>query len=109
VQKRSFFNKIGTNEAILTIDSALYSENLPLSKPRSADRQNFVLGTQSAKNGKKGVSAMKFELSHPQSADRPNFVLGDMKRQKVLNGNLSIDNTFYPTGCVLMKNCKYQW
>jgi hypothetical protein len=46
VLKRSFFNKIRTNEAILTVDSAFYSENLPLSKPRSADRQNFVLGMQ---------------------------------------------------------------
>jgi hypothetical protein len=44
--KKSFFNKIGTNEAILTVDSAFYSENLPLSKPRSADRQNFAIGMQ---------------------------------------------------------------
>jgi hypothetical protein len=59
VQKRSLFNEAGNNEAILTVDSALYSENLLISKPRRAYRQNFVLGTLGAK--KDGVSAMKFE------------------------------------------------
>jgi hypothetical protein len=33
VQKRSFFNKIGNNEATLTVDGAFYSENLLISKP----------------------------------------------------------------------------
>jgi hypothetical protein len=38
--------KFPHEEAILTIDGEFYSENLLLSKHRSTDRQNFVLGTQ---------------------------------------------------------------
>jgi hypothetical protein len=65
-KKRSFFNKIGNSEAILTVDIARFT------------RGNIA-------------------LSNPQSFDRPNSVLGDiLNAKKVLNGNLSIDNTFYP-------------
>jgi hypothetical protein len=42
-------------------DGAFYSGNLPFSEHQSADRPNFVLGTQTPKNAKNEVSSIKFE------------------------------------------------
>jgi hypothetical protein len=94
-------------------DGAFYSQNLPFSTHQSADRPNFLLGTQKPKFVKKSfrneigtneaISTVdgafyseNLPLSKPRSADRPNFVIGTRNAKKVLNGSSSIDNTFYP-------------